>query len=46
MTITGLTITKKFKVTLAAGKYKWRVVATDLAGNIGSYAGRTLTVKP
>lgn len=42
----GATMTKKLKITLAAGKYKWTVTATDPAGNVGSYAGKALTVKP
>jgi sugar lactone lactonase YvrE len=37
---------KKLTVGLAAGSYTWNVVATDLAGNVGSYAPRKLTVKP
>ena len=37
---------KSLKIGLAAGTYSWTVVATDLAGNIGSYAPKKLTVKP
>lgn len=36
---------KTLTVGLAAGAYTWTVVATDLAGNVGSYAPRTLTVR-
>jgi len=37
---------KMLTVGLAAGSYTWSVVATDLAGNVGSHAPRKLTVKP
>jgi hypothetical protein len=37
---------KKLKVSLAAGRYTWTLVATDLAGNAGSYAPKKLTVRP
>ncbi len=36
---------KKMAVKLPAGVYTWTVVATDLAGNKGSYAPKRLTVK-
>jgi sugar lactone lactonase YvrE len=36
---------KALLVTLPAGAYTWKVVATDLAGNIGGMAVKKLTVK-
>lgn len=36
---------KRLAVTLARGTYTWTVVATDLAGNLGSYAPKKLVVK-
>lgn len=36
---------KKLTVGLAAGSYTWNVVARDLAGNVGSYAPKKLTVR-
>lgn len=35
---------KRLAVTLPAGTYTWTVVATDLAGNLGSYAPKKLKV--
>ena len=37
---------KSLRIGLPAGIYNWTVVATDLAGNVGSYAPKKLTVKP
>jgi sugar lactone lactonase YvrE len=43
---TGLNLTHSWRCTLAAGKYSWKVYATDLAGNTQAKpALRTLVVK-
>ncbi len=44
-TATPTTVVKKYKVTLASGKYTWHVVGYDYAGNRAQSAAKKLTVK-
>ena len=42
----ALLLRRSVKISLPAGIYNWTVSATDLAGNVGSYAPKKLTVRP